>query len=256
MTSQSLSSHHISRSLPPFTLTSNIQHLKSKDMASQDASKTDSEPTASYQVFHITELLEQILLDVSQLDLFVMQRISTTFNTTITSTPALQRRMYTTSLPGSSTSNPTKGPGSFAQFSNHLPLSTVNSPHGASLRLFHAHLSNLYFYPFTAQLFPHIPYPFQTGDLLTHLVLIFHGGLTAADTDPMGWEGASGTFHQYGSWERIALKASEVGVVEVRATGMAGRRRGIVQVEGGTLGELVEGLRISKEREKGLIDLR
>lgn len=55
----------------------------------------ESKPTipASRRVFIITELLELILLEMSFIDLFILQRVDKQFRKTILDSPALQRKM-------------------------------------------------------------------------------------------------------------------------------------------------------------------
>lgn len=53
---------------------------------------------AADSVFTIPELLENIISNLPQFDIFVVQRVSTTFNNTIQGSKMLQRRMFTAPL--------------------------------------------------------------------------------------------------------------------------------------------------------------
>lgn len=58
--------------------------------------KRDSsmKPTAANSVFTIPELLELVVMNVSQFDLFVVQRVSRAFCSTIHSSPSLEQKLY------------------------------------------------------------------------------------------------------------------------------------------------------------------
>lgn len=147
-------------------------------------------------VLDIPEVLEQILLNVSQIDLFVFQHVSSTFNDTIFGSPLLQRRLY----------------GAVEAEKQQRARLGCGNPYSEWKRA-KAHVSTLLYYKLSLQIPSFDLYSTKrryTGkaDIPT-LALDY---LTMV----LGWKGKSGKVYPKGSWEKISLGMIE-GRVDVQS---------------------------------------
>lgn len=168
--------------------------------AQQAWRKSDS----ALKVFLIPELLEQILLNTTFIDLLVLQRVNKTFHTLISDSPALQRRLLTPEY------HHTNKQESVLRLLNHLRLEAF-------------------------EIRPPVATPLQTPD-----VIFLCGNERPAG--PLGWNGVRAV-HEHGGWENLkwGVKGVRIHVLEPGEFGWhLGFRR--VELEE-TVGELVEALR-------------
>lgn len=215
--------------------------------------KVQATRSAALRTFAIAELLEQILLELPALEIFVTQRISHVFNETIADSPALQRKMFHTQLPASQYPQP---PIQDTRHSTRVHnVCAQGIPWNLSIDSFFKHLSNLQLRPFAPRLGRALNSPSNESWSLfgseerPPFGLYIPLNYAARECDPklIGWLGKK-SVHPYGSWERIKLGAEESGIVNVTAgkvprensrwTTYAKRMR-----IDGTMGELVGMLR-------------
>lgn len=185
------------------------------------------------KVFSIEELLEMILLNMPQHDLFVLQRVSRTFASTILSSHNIQQKMLT----------PT------AQIVTESRLkSYVEAVPSYPQKAVPSYLQNMQLSPFMPTLPDWISVrelPFEQLDL--HLQLDKDTG------HAIGWQGKT-SLHVVGSWRKMML----LGKVRVLYLFQPeGRRKRVDSIEvavGRTFGDMVEALEKIRVIRDGAIE--
>lgn len=200
----------------------------------------------------IPEILEQILLSVSQIDLFVLQRVNLAFAGTIYGSKLLQRRLF-----------------------EAVPFQEdMDNSH------YRHHLDNPRTETYVSTMLHYAPYlwPFQSAQRTRRacvgvgiVTLIFDFSVSGPTKDSkqevdggsLGWKGRSGKIYPTGSWEKLAMGTS-TGRVDVKGNIWDSRgrgRRGLAPVggyetipDGGNLGDVFKaakkvGERVEKESE-------
>lgn len=154
-------------------------------------SSTESNP--AWKAFSIPELLEQILLSTSYIDVFVVQRVSKVFNNTILDSPKLQRKLIK--------APDRMGPTSYCSCPSCRQATQVSSSQIGKL-LTSGQLQLLPFV-FCRRNLP------QTDDN----VLAFSYHVSDGCDYRMGWLGKSHTVYETGTWRSLEV---EVGRREIR----------------------------------------
>lgn len=170
--------------------------------------------SAALRTFAIAELFEEIFLRLPQLDLFVLQRTCSAFDTNIENSTVLQAKMYASYFPPSAFLPPGRpwheGYSHWAAIFSHPDRSHL--PYYNEIQDLHAHLTNLQTTPLYVEIL------LDSQDKTLTMSLSFdheivsdfpQGNYKAA----IGWKGKS-IVHTSGSWEQIRLGMAEAGITK------------------------------------------
>lgn len=188
----------------------------------KDASVPDM--TAALRVFNITELLENILIFTSRLDILFAQRVCSKFNDTIQDSSQLQRKLF------------------------GATQKTVDDGLHENPRKIYANLSNMYAHLAKLEIHPStLPEVNFHSKVSKFPRLTF--GLELPWAETLGWKGKS-RVHERGSWEKIKIGTDDRTLI-VLARFSYRERCGQGQISAqGTLGDLIDAL----EQLKGVVE--
>lgn len=182
--------------------------------------------TSAKKVFGVVELLEQILLspNISRLDLFVTQRVDTSFSSTIRDSQKLQAKLFD-AVPYKPCF--VEHPSWYERSEDFYPLISSLIP----VNQFQLLPFN---FPYMCNEYPGLPLAF------------FAPAIDSGKT--IGWQGST-IVHQTGSWRKIMLGVAKGKLLICVDNGIICSGAGDPVPEGGTLGDLFD--RLEKVRAAG-----